>query len=304
MFDYFPPKKRAFAFAILNFGVYFGQIFGLVGGAAIAEAYHWRTAFLALGAPGILLAILTLIAVREPKRGQLDGTAINENNTGKQLPFGEILSSLFSTRSFKFMTIGTALGGFASYGFGYWAPTLFARVFDLSLVEANSRYGFPSFVAGITGAIILGVLCDRLASKDARWPFRLAAIGLCGFMLTMLALCFTKSVTIATLLTLPAGLLAGGWVIAMQSALQDLLPARARATGTAFWAFALTFTGLALGVQFAGLATDWFAAQYGVHAIRYSLAITLLVNIPAVITLLMAGASIERDRAYLAERFG
>lgn len=49
--DYFAPKRRALAFAILNFGVYFGQIFGLVGGAAIAEATHWRTAFVVLGAP-------------------------------------------------------------------------------------------------------------------------------------------------------------------------------------------------------------------------------------------------------------
>jgi len=70
--DYFAPKRRALAFAILNFGVYFGQIFGLVGGAAIADASSWRTAFIALGAPGVLLGLLTLIVVREPRRGRLD----------------------------------------------------------------------------------------------------------------------------------------------------------------------------------------------------------------------------------------
>lgn len=305
--DYFAPKKRALAFAILNFGVYFGQIFGLVGGAAIAEAFHWRTAFLALGAPGILLALVTFIFVKEPARGRLDNRP--EHTFGDvevmamplQRSFRATFGALWARRSFRLMTYGTAMGGFASYGFGYWAPTLFARVFDLSLTEANSRYGGPSFIAGITGAIVLGVLCDRLASKDVRWPFRLCAIGLTGFCITMLMLCFTDSVTVATLLTFPAGLLAGGWVIAMQSALQDLLPAQARATGTAIWAFALTFTGLAIGVQFAGMATDFLSVNFEEQAIRYALAIVLLGNIPAVIMILMAGQTVESDRKILAK---
>lgn len=306
--DYFPPKKRAFAFAILNFGVYFGQIFGLVGGAAIAEAYHWRTAFLALGAPGILLAVLALLFVQEPQRGRLDIVSMLEGQvnpaSASQFTFMETFSALWAQRSFRFMTIGTALGGFASYGFGIWAPTLFARAFDLSLTAANARYGGPSFLAGLTGAIVLGLLCDRLAAKDSRWPFRLAAIGLLGFFATMVILCFVDSVNVATALTFPAGLLAGGWVIAMQSALQDLLPAKARATGTAIWAFALTFTGLALGVWFVGKAIDMMTLQYGQEAIRYALALTLTAAVPGAICLILAGRSIDSDRQLLADRLG
>ncbi len=300
--DYFAPKKRALAFAILNFGVYFGQIFGLVGGAAIAEASHWRTAFLVLGAPGVLLAVLALLFVREPERGRLDG--FQKSKDEPQMAFLPTVRLLWARRSFRLMTMGTALGGFASYGFGIWAPTLFARAFDLSLTEANARYGGPSFVAGIIGALILGVLCDRLSSKDARWPFRLSAIGLLGFFVTMFILCFVQSITVATLLTFPAGLMAGGWVIAMQAALQDLLPARARATGTSLWAFALTFTGLALGVQFAGLANDAFTVQFGDQAIRYALAITLLAALPSMMFILMAGKTVEEDRKALAKTLG
>lgn len=301
--DYFPPKKRAFAFAILNFGVYFGQIFGLVGGAAIADAYHWRTAFISLGAPGVLLGLLTLILVKEPKRGRLDPDSVYTDKED-QLSFITTLKALWARRSFRFMTIGTALGGFASYGFGIWAPTLFARAFDLSLTEANARYGGPSFIAGITGALVLGILCDRLTAKDVRWPFRLSAFGLVGFFVSMIILCFVEDVNVATLLTLPAGLMAGGWVIAMQAALQDLLPAKARATGTALWGFALTFTGLALGVWFVGKLNDIFTTQYGVQAIRYALAITLLAAIPSMICILLAGRTVETDRVILAKELG
>lgn len=299
--DYFPPKKRALAFALLNFGVYFGQIFGLVGGAAIAEASHWRNAFIYLGAPGVLLAVVTLIFVREPVRGRLDPDSTSTRDQSIPISFMQTVRALFAQRSFRFMTFGTACGGFASYAFGIWAPTLFARAFDLSLTEANFRYGAPSFVAGITGALALGVLCDKLASKDARWPFRLSSIGLVGFFTSMFVLCFVKDVNIATALCFPAGLLAGGWVIAMQSALQDLLPAKARATGTSIWAFALTFSGLAMGVLFTGMATDYFTAIHGVQGIRWAMAITLLPAIPAVVLILMAGRTVQSDRANLVQ---
>lgn len=297
--DYFPPKKRALAFAILNFGVYFGQIFGLVGGAEIAEASSWRNAFLVLGAPGILLAIITLIFVKEPVRGRLDGDAAQIKADGVSRTFFETLRILWSAKSFRYMTIGTGLGGYASYGFGIWAPTLFARAFDLTLSDANKSYGGPSFLAGISGALILGFLCDRLASKDARWPFRLSAIGMTGFFITMFVLCFINSIVVAIALAFTAGLMAGGWVIAMQSALQDLLPSKARATGTAIWAFALTFCGLVLGVQLVGVINDLLAPQFGDQAIRYAMAITLLPAIPAVMCLLLAGRAAKADRPKL-----
>lgn len=296
--DYFPPKKRAFAFAILNFGVYFGQIFGLVGGAAIADAFHWRIAFISLGAPGVILGLLTLILVKEPARGRLDTNVLSST---KNYSFSYTFKTLWQRNSFRFMTIGTALGGFASYGFGIWAPTLFSRGFELSLTEANTRYGAPSFIAGITGALIIGVLCDRLTSKDDRWPYWLSAIGLIGFFISMTTLCFVDNVNIATLLTLPAGLMAGGWVIAMQAALQDLLPAQARATGTALWAFALTFTGLALGVQFVGVLNELLTSHFGDQAIRYAMAVTLLAALPSVWFILMAGKTFEVDREYLSD---
>lgn len=297
--DYFPPKKRALAFALLGFGAYFGQVFGLIGGAAISEASHWRNAFIYLGAPGIILAIIALIFVREPIRGRLDPDSTSSAKTENTMSLIQTFRILWRQRSFRLMTLGTAFGGFSSYGFGIWAPTLFARAFDLSLAEANSRYGLPSFASGITGALLLGIVCDRLASKDAAWPFRLASIGLAGFFASMFALCFVNDVNIATALCFPAGLMAGGWVIAMQSALQDLLPSKARASGSAIWGFALAFSGLALGVLFVGSITDILSVNYGENAIRISMAITLLPVIPSVILLFLAGRTVQADRAAL-----
>ena len=70
--DYYPPRRRTMAFAILNLGVYFGQMGGLIGGPAIESVAGWQAAFIALGTPGIILAGLAIVTIREPIRGQLD----------------------------------------------------------------------------------------------------------------------------------------------------------------------------------------------------------------------------------------
>lgn len=299
--DYFPPKRRALAFAILNFGVYFGQITGQVGGAAIAEASHWRNAFLVLGIPGIVLGLLALLTIKEPERGRLDPPrATAKKNHSILEAFEATARSLFARPSYRNLAIGTAFGGFASYGFGMWGPTYFVRVFDLALDVANARYGLPSVAAGLIGVVAMGILCDRLAKSDSRWPLRLSAIGLLGFMVSMLLLCMTDNVNIATALTIPAGLMAGGWVVAIQASLQDLMPAHMRATGSAFWGFALTFTGIALGFQFAGFMSDVFAGTYGATSIRPALMLTLLPAAFAAFFILRAGRTIDDDRKILA----
>lgn len=297
--DYFAPGRRALAFAVLNFGVSLGQVIGLVGGAMIADAYHWRVSFISLGLPGIALGILTLVTIAEPVRGRLDGVAMSEKVYG----FGESLRALFGKPSFSYMVAGTACGGFAGYGFGMWAPTLFARAFDLTLTDANTRYGVPSVIFALLGAVIIGAICDFLSRRDHRWPLRLAAIGVVGSMVFMILMCFAPTPFWATMMTIPAGLLGGGWVIGVQTAIQDLLPARLRATGTAFWGFSLTFAGLALGVQLAGIMMDALAEIYGAQSIRYALAIILLPCIPAAILLLRASRHQANDRErFVAER--
>ncbi|MGC6472097.1 MAG: spinster family MFS transporter [Parvibaculales bacterium] len=298
--DYFPARQRALAFAVLNFGVYFGQIVGLMGGAAIADAYDWRTAFFVLGAPGVGFALLTYFTVKEPLRGRLD----EDNEAQDSAPdtsLSEVAKLLYGCKSYLYLTLGSVCGGFAGYGFGVWAPTLFVRAFDLSLTEANTRYGAPSVIAGILGAVILGVLADRLSARNPKWPLRLSAIGLTGSGLLMAGIAFAPSPSAGTLLAIPAGLLGGGWVIGVQASLQDLVPAKLRATSTSLWGFAFTFSGLALGVQFAGLTTDLLSAQFGPDAIRYALFTVLLPCVPGSLFLLAATKTMQADRAKILE---
>ena len=85
--DYFPKEKRATALAIYSSGLYLGGGGSLfIGGLIVKnwnEAYPtissaplglvgWQAAFLAVGLPGLLLAVL-VATLKEPLRGQSDG---------------------------------------------------------------------------------------------------------------------------------------------------------------------------------------------------------------------------------------
>jgi len=298
--DYFPPKRRALAFAIMNLGVYFGGAFGNIGGTAIAANYDWQTTFLWLGGPGILLAALTVIFVREPQRGRLDeGGSMSKPQVG----FSVVYRKLMATPAFRYVTIAAFFGGFSTIAFGSWAIAMFERIFDISNQSAGALYGTAALLAGMVGVLLMGILCDQFSKKSARAPYMLSSFGLLGFTLIAIGMCFSKDVGLATALVYPASILGAGWVVAVQAALQDLLPAELRATATSIWAFALTFAGLVLGVLVVGWANDYFSAQYGADAIRYSMALTLLGGIPAAWYIYRAGKTADLDRQSLAEQF-
>src|SRR3990172_5626601 len=67
--DYFPPERRATALSIYAMGIHLGILFGVVAGGWLEEYWGWRRAFVMVGLPGILLAVLVQLSVREPARG-------------------------------------------------------------------------------------------------------------------------------------------------------------------------------------------------------------------------------------------
>ena len=70
------------------------------------------------------------------------------------------------------------------------------------------------------------------------------------------------------------------------------------------WAFALTFTGLVIGVWSVGLLNDYFAIEYGAKAVRYSMALVLLAALPSALLIYQAGKTVDADRAELAKSIG
>ncbi len=71
--DLYPPGRRGTALAILSIGLPVGSLVGAAGAGYLADAYSWRTVFLLLGAPGVILAVIAWITLRDPPRGLSEG---------------------------------------------------------------------------------------------------------------------------------------------------------------------------------------------------------------------------------------
>jgi MFS family permease len=95
--DYFPREKRATALAFYSAGIYLGVGASLIFGGAVIKYWEthytaatqpfglagWQATFLAFGIPGLLLALLLYLTVREPARGAMDGL----DTPGEPAPF-------------------------------------------------------------------------------------------------------------------------------------------------------------------------------------------------------------------------
>lgn len=103
--DYFPKRQKATALAIYSSGLYLGGGVSLFIGALILEGWNkaypaggplglvgWQAAFLAVGIPGLLLA-LWVSSLREPVRGAMDGTPAHSSPTPFR-EFGKDLSMI------------------------------------------------------------------------------------------------------------------------------------------------------------------------------------------------------------------
>lgn len=73
--DHYREDQRAFAMPIMMLGVPFGALIGALIGGIIAQSMGWRWAFIIMGVPGVLIALLVALTLREPPRGVVEGNA-------------------------------------------------------------------------------------------------------------------------------------------------------------------------------------------------------------------------------------
>ncbi|HEU4427627.1 MAG TPA: MFS transporter [Myxococcota bacterium] len=260
--DYFTPERRATALGIFATGVSLGTLLGNVLGGWIGHEFGWRAAFLWLGAPGLALALLFILTVREPQR-----TAAPPETS-----FFDVVGVLMGKPAFWWMVGGISFSAFAGYGFGVWKPTFLMRVHEFSLKDAGFAVGFVNLFTGILSSLLGGWLADRLGKRNPRWPMRVAALSALLALPFTLAFLFYPNPWIALLVIAPLGAVGGMWPPPTYAGSQNLVPAHMRALTTAIMLFFLNGVGLGLGPWLIGELSDRLSLEYGAQSIRYALA--------------------------------
>lgn len=289
---YFPPARRGVAFAILGVATYLGQVAGYVVGPAIADAHDWRTAFFVMAAPGMLLAFVAPLLVREPERA---AAAMAQ----PQVPLRWLVGELLRSRVFVLMMLGMGLGTLSGISFGLWGPSLFHRVYDIPLTQASGAFGLYFGLAGLTGMLLFGAASDRLARGGMQRPVLLAAAALFAASACILAVTWADSYALARWLAIPSGLLGGGWSIGVMASLQYLLPDRFRATATALFIMVTTFGGFVVGPWLTGALSQSFGDDAA--SLRLALSITIPTGMVGALLVWRAARHLEPDRARLSQ---
>ena len=292
--DYFPVQKRATALGVYSMGIHIGVLVGLVVGGWIEELWGWRAAFMVVGLPGLALALIVRLTVREPVRGAQEAVP----TLGGAPKVAEVVRFLAARRSFIHLSLGIGFTAFAGYAFAFWAPQFLRRVHDMSSGELGTKIGIGLGVGGAIGSVLAGVIADRLGRRDVRWWMWVPAIACAGPLPFTLSFLLIPNPDVALLISFPGVVIAAMYQGPVFSTVQTLAPVRMRAVAAGILMFVTNIIGLALGPQSIGWLNDYVFAAHGDEAVRYSLLCVLLVmGVWAAAHFLLAARALPGDLA-------
>jgi len=282
----FPERRRAMAIAFYSLGVPLGTMTGLILGGWINEVASWRMAMIALGLPGILLAVVVWFTIREPAQ-----TA----SPADKLSMTETLKMLWQRRSFRQTAYGLAVYSMGANAAIVFGPAFLMRTYGLNSASAGLSLGLVYGVIGVAGTLAGGWLGDRFGARDARWRLWLPAIVLIAAMPVTLGAWFASTATLSVAFiggTKFANLFYLGPIFA---AMHAIAPPRARGTASAGLLFFNSLIGASLGPLITGVLSDWLEPAHGPLSLRYALCFVVLTQIWAAAHFFLAARSVRAD---------
>jgi predicted MFS family arabinose efflux permease len=304
--DYFPQRMRSTVLGIFSTSGHLGMLFSMFGGAVVAQHYGWRTAFLVVGIPGMLLALVLWFTVDEPLRGRWERDG-GVGAAAPQQPFAVVLRQLWKSRAFCLVALAYGVTSLSGYGMATWIPSFFIRVHGLSLMEAGMVMGVAGTLGGLFGAVLGGVLSDRLSLRDRSWQLRVAAIGvLCTLPVQALLLLWPERFTFGfagmtlpmAALFMPISSFFNAFVLGPTFAsIHNLVQPQSRAQATAILLFVSNLLGMGIGPLVVGMLSDALQPSLAEMAIRYALLCSLAVVALGSVLYWRAGTHYRRELA-------
>ncbi|MFO1457321.1 MAG: MFS transporter [Steroidobacteraceae bacterium] len=266
--DCFPPDRRARPISVYMTGISLGSALAYLIGGQLLEpllampplnipvlgvVHPWQAAFLIVGLPGLVLAIL-IAAIREPARQELNRAL--EASTARQARMTALSYMGERWQAYSSLTIGMCANTIIGY-VASWNVVLFQRRWDWGIAEIGVALGSILIVFGPLGTLCGGALADRMARaglKDAAMRVTIAAI------VVMVVFTVAYPVTDSPLVVLGLYAVAVAAAAAASAtgavALLALSPNQIRAQATALYWIVKNLAGLMLGPLSVGLLTD------------------------------------------------
>jgi len=290
--DIFPPERRASALAFYSTGVNLGILFGFLFGGWLNEFFGWRVAFMVVGIPGIILAIVVRTTVREPIRGLMENRTASE----VKVPFMEIISVLWKRKTFRHMAFACGLNAFAAYGTINWLASFFIRSHGMSTGELGTWLALSTGLFGAIGVLLGGILGDKLGQRDKRWYQWIPGLATILCVPAMLVVFLTNNQYLALILVFIPGTLQNVYLGNSIATTHALVGLRWRSTASAILFLVLNIVGLGVGPVAVGFLSDTLTPSMGVESLRYAMLILLpTVMVWSSIHFYLASRTLRKD---------
>ena len=252
--DYFPRERRASAMAIYSLAVPLGAFLGGSAGGYVALHWGWRAAFLIVGLPGVVLALLQWLTLREPPRGQND-PGVDIRNTP---PFLTVLRRFKDRPALIHVVFGALISTVAGYGLAFFMAAYLSRHFGLNYAQAGARVGLISSVPVALSMMAGGFLGDWAGRRGAHWYALIPALGATLAAPLYIAAFRANTVDIATMFLALSALGAYAYIPATAAIVQNMMEPRMRASAVAITGLLYTLVGQGLGPLLVGALSDHF----------------------------------------------
>lgn len=296
--DYFGPERRARAFGILYLQIPLAFVVGYLSGGWLDELVGWRMTFLIVGLPGLALAAVVRISLREPPRGHSED-ALPDAITRVPTLVATIRHFLLEP-ALRYLPLAGAVHGIGAFAAALWLPAYFIRAFGVTSAAAGTWLAIAYGCGGMIGVLCGGQIADALvgATRDARC-YAWCCAGALAAALPCTALVYLTDRPVLAVAALVVATLLGHMFLGPVTALiQNLAGLRRRATAAAFYLFLVNLVSMGLGPVTVGFVSDRLGPTLGNDALRYALlGIVTVTSAFASCLFLLAARGVPRDLA-------
>ncbi len=286
--DYFKPKSRAHALGIFAMGVTIGGALSNFFGGPIASGLSgpslqaaftswgwdwainltdwskvegWRVAFVVIGAPGLLIALLVMLTVKEPPRGFSDPPGVVR---GEKASMMDTLRELGPKPTFWTMAMGAALVALVGYGLTAFQAPMVGRLHGVDAGTFALQFGGPLALFSAVGTFLGGFIIDRTSH---RVNSAVALVPVVGMLLAMPLYIFAYYQSTENLYTIarPAwclGAMLHYMYLGSQYTIgQGVVSAKSRASAIAILLLIIALIGNGIGPLLTGALSDMFMSM-------------------------------------------
>ena len=296
--DYFHPDKLARPISVYLMGPYLGAGLAMIAGAEVldwtrdvdlvtvpllGEIRPWQATFIAVGLPGVLIALM-LWMIPEPTRKGRQGAA------AEAPAWDRVWQHLMANKGlYAALHLGVPFIVVMLYGLQAWTPTIMVRVFEWDLADAGRTYGVIALVSGSGGVLSGPIIAKWLVSRgyhDA--PMRVAILGACLATLSLLLVAMQSTSEMALIFIACASFSVTLPLALITTVMQEVTPNEMRGVINGLYVVTTNVVGLALGPTLVAVATDYIFQD--ALAVAKSLALVALIVGPIAVTLFVLGA--------------